>query len=138
MDIESLFAPYEQAVQLAELGFDEPCLKYQWNDKKASLWMLESPRPNALHTQKYWTDGENKCFYTTSIPMFAQAFTWFREKHSIHSYIDCKWKNLGWEYELVDLNKMESISSIGNYGYNKAEEAELACLIKLIEIVKPK
>jgi hypothetical protein len=38
----------------------------------------------------------------------------------------------------VDLNKMEKISCIGNYGYKTPEEAELACLIKLIEIVKTK
>jgi hypothetical protein len=111
------FVPYQQALDLKELGFDEPCLI------------------------KDTEQGEDCVVYyvhSNGRPTFSQAFGWFREKFELHSFIDCKWKNLGWEYELVDLNKMEKISPIGNYGYKTPEEAELACLIKLIEIVKTK
>jgi hypothetical protein len=109
------FVPSEPALILKELGFDEPCLI------------------------KDTDQGEDCAIYyvhSKGRPTFSQAFKWFREKHKIHSFIDCKWKNIGWEYELVDLNKMEKISCIGNYGYKTPEEAELECLKKLIEIVK--
>ena len=120
------FVPYQQSLSLKELGFDEPCFGYY-------------PNCNVLIMSKDKKGCKNTEFVTyKSAPTYSQAFKWFREKFELHSFIDCKWKNLGWEYELVDLNKMEKISPIGNYGYKTPEEAELACLIKLIEIVKTK
>jgi hypothetical protein len=116
------FVPYEEALALKELGFDEICFGYYTS-------------PTGLLLQQP-TGGNGEFVYYA--PLYQQAFRWFREKHEIHSFIDCKWKNLGWEFQLVDLSKMETISSIDRYNYKTYEEAELACLRKLIEIVKEK
>jgi hypothetical protein len=116
-DLQKEFVPYELALRMKALGFDESCF-----------------RLDGLGKVSYAEFG----YGATPIPLYSQAFRWFREKYGIHSFIDCKWKNLGWQYELVDLNKMESISTIGNYGYNTPEEAELVCLEKLIQIVENK
>jgi hypothetical protein len=113
--MEKEFVPYELALKMKALGFDEPCLI------------------------KDTEQGEDCVVYyvhSNGRPTFSQAFRWFREKYELHSFIDCKWKNLGWEFELVDLSKMETISSIDRYNYKTPEEAELACLEKLIEIVE--
>jgi hypothetical protein len=118
--MEKEFVPYEQALELKELGFDEPCFRYYSNGEL----MYSSHTNNSMQRFRY------------AAPLCQQAFRWFREKYGFHSYIDCKWKNIGWEYELVDLNKMETIPTIGKYGYKTPNEAELACLKKLIEIVK--
>jgi hypothetical protein len=124
------FIPYEYALELKELGFDKPCLAFYEEDTNKLV---------TFHTDSYQEVTGHVCLdIQINAPTFSQAFGWFREKFEIHSFIDCKWKNLGWEYELVDLNKMEKISCIGNYGYKTPEEAELACLNKLIEIVKTK
>jgi hypothetical protein len=66
---------------------------------------------------------------TIDCPIYSQAFRWFREKHncdvkiemeSKEFYIGFYWSGVAWV-------------SIGSGTY---EEAELACLKKLIEIVK--
>jgi hypothetical protein len=118
------FVPYEQSLELKELGFDEPCIGNYYYTKELKIYGGDLLKI------------KNSDMGTVTAPLFRQVFKWFREKFELHSFIDCKWKNLGWEYELVDLNKMEKISCIGNYGYKTSEEAELACLIKLIEIAK--
>jgi hypothetical protein len=130
------FIPYEQALELKELGFDEECFGFYTHKGELRRYTNFDGELNDFQTLKNSsiTMGDNWC----AAPTYSQAFRWFREKFEIHSFIDCKWKNLGWEYELVDLNKMEKISCIGNYGYKTPEEAELACLRKLIEIVKTK
>jgi hypothetical protein len=118
------FVPYEQSLELKELGFDEPCIGNYYHTKELKIYGGDLLKI------------KNSDMGTVTAPLFRQVFKWFREKFELHSFIDCKWKNLGWEYELVDLNKMEKISCIGNYGYKTPEEAELECLIKLIEIAK--
>jgi len=32
MSIEKEFVPYKQSLQLKELGFDEPCFTWYWDD----------------------------------------------------------------------------------------------------------
>lgn len=94
------FLPYERAVKLRELGFDEPCLSY-WEDK---------------------------------------AFRWFREKHqldtSINNTVYSKYNDtLSKKYSGV-IDDKSVFTHIGFY--DTYEEAELACLDKLIEIVEIK
>ena len=118
------FVPYQQALELKELGFDEPCFTYYFCNGILS----DTPRESGDdikyqgdckfdNHQNSYLEEDDDC----SAPLFSQAFGWFRERYKLHSFIDCKWKNLGWEYELVDLNKMEKISCIGNYGYKTPE-----------------
>lgn len=110
------FIPYEQALELKKLGFDEPC--FRWYDER---W------GNDLQQDKYNT---NKDLFMTdldcSAPLYQQAFRWFREKYNVHSspkkYDETKW----W----VEWGTWTSPI------FETFEEAELACLIKLIEIVK--
>jgi hypothetical protein len=127
--MEKEFVPYELALKMKQLGFDEPCFgRYDGKGKnKGKIWY---EMPNL---------GQDSIPVGDVLsPLYQQAFRWFREKYELHSFIDCKWKNLGWEFELVDLSKMETISSIDRYNYKTFEEAELACLEKLIEIVEQK
>jgi len=121
--MEKEFVPYELAVKLKELGFDEPCFAY-YNYYIKGV-------PLNMYGSDYNGTGQ-------PAPTWNSAFRWFRDKYNLHSFIDCKWKNLGWEFQLVDLSKMETISSIDRYNYKTYEEAELDCLKKLIEIVEQK
>ena len=111
------FIKYEQALALKELGFDEPCLKY-WNGI------------GEYFDQKDWFNW-NQAEKFVSIPLYQQAFRWFREKHRISPVITC-YSELGnaWKYHIPNEG--------GEQGFYTYEEAELACLIKLIEIVKQK
>ena len=102
------FVPYEQALALKELGFDEPCFGYY---SEGEL-ILNSHTNNHMQRFRY------------SAPTFSQAFRWFREKHNL------KDKYGVFPHHTIMFNYI--------IGGGKEEEAELACLIKLIEIVKNK
>jgi hypothetical protein len=120
------FVPYPLALRMKQLGFDEPCFGF-YDDISKDFYQIHSH-----------ASSNNDVKNITKAPTWQSAFRWFREKYNLHSFNDCKWKNLGWEFQLVDLSKMETISSIDGYNYKTYEDAETACLTKLIEIVEQK
>ena len=116
------FVPYELALELMELGFNEPCLKYQWVDKKTAQWMCFSAKQDkVLCKQKEYIENAN--LYTVSIPLYQQAFMWLYQKTQ------------KWIIPIPNDNKKGEWFGLG-VSYKTYEEAELACLKKLIEIVK--
>jgi hypothetical protein len=124
------FVPYELAVKLKNLGFDEPCIM-QWHYTNDLLFCVD-----VRNYPKYKTNLESKsdslgdCI---SAPTFSQAFRWFRDKYELYSTImfrvSMEDNNEYWDW----LIKGEEVV----YRHFKTyEEAELACLTKLIEIVE--
>ena len=108
------FVPYELAVKLKEIGFDEPCLdKYDPRFEKLSSNM-------ETWSNEYYPEN-----LMTPAPLYQQAFRWFRENHDLN-YVIVKAES--WFYTINGCNTQE--------GFNTYEEAELACLNKLIEIVQ--
>ena len=104
------FVPYELALKLKQLGFDEPCI--------ATHGYLEL----YINTD----DGHLKA------PLFQQAFRWFREDLTCDSWIR---PNL-----VIDGPKIYQFlinDKLDDEWYETYEEAELACLTKLIELVEP-
>lgn len=118
--VEKEFVPYEESLALKELGFDEPCFAI-YVDKQLHI--------NAT----YQNHLEFKGWVAT--PTFSQAFRWFREKYKLKYCIIPLVCEQGYSdlYESRIHQEKHSISRIGNYKIY--EEAELACLRKLIEIV---
>ena len=113
-EMESLFCPYKQSLALKELRFEEPCMR-GW-DKNGKIW--------------YHPDSD----IVLDNPTFSQAFKFFREKYGLH-YIICKNIQMdGYGYrEVVLIPYMEENE---NTIFKTYEEAELECLVKLIDIVK--
>jgi hypothetical protein len=73
-----------------------------------------------------------------TVPLYQQAFKWFRENHNIYniilpSYADNKEVKDRFFYELAIGKKLKQELEY----HNTYEEAELACLKKLIEIAHP-
>ena len=114
--LEKEFVPYQESLELKELGFDEPCFGWYASDKS------------------FYTD--NKITINSGLllaPLKQQAFRWFREKH-------------GWVAEIHGSPQHDHfyanllLQAKGEVGNSKIcdtyEEAELSCLRKLIEIVK--
>ena len=133
------FIPYEEAIALKELGFDELCLAYY---QKSSVIGDDTILPLIIRKEATnWNDNSfsklGVPFY--SAPLYSQAFRWFREKHKWSSYIKST-EYIGhngvkqvWE---VNLKYLPTNSEHKGMVYETYEEAELSCLIKLIEIVK--
>ena len=113
--MEKEFIPYEQAVALKELGFDEPCFK-----------VVEGGPIDIFPYEKL------------DVPLYQQAFSFFREKHDLPSHIAIYWQhdwnNYSYEWNIVENHKQWNVIE----HFKTYEEAELACLNKLIEIVKNK
>ena len=126
------FIPYEEALAMKELGFDEPCVGiYHDNGQKGAFTfgMFQFPKRNSqVNTVSGTFIGEQGCY----APTFSQAFRWFREEHNIDCHIEKDRKNRYWFY--ITVNTLINKSS--KFCYHRYEKAELACLRKLIEIVK--
>ena len=113
--MEKEFIPYEQALALKELGFDEPCIACY--DK---LNMLATYSENLFEHKNYNTSG-----YCVSAPLYQQAFRWFREKYDIFGYCYIPNESGYWGHSFENKAK-----------YDTYKEAELEFLKELIEIVK--
>ena len=123
--MEKEFIPYEEAFALKELGFDEPCFGRFSNEGNLVI----------AHTEKYIiSDGVDRSEFFTQAPTFPQAFRWFREKHSLHSNVKCinTTYNNHFRFEIESNSETLYCRNL----FDTHEEAELACLRKLIEIVK--
>ena len=110
------FVPYDKALKLKELGFDEPCFVLY----KASNSNQLAYAPHGITTNSQLSQGDSN---NIAAPLFQQAFRWFREKYGLN-YVIVKAES--WFYTINGCNTQE--------GFNTYEEAELACLDKLIDL----
>ena len=147
--MEKEFVPYEQALELKELGFDEPCM-YAWcitlehrveYDGKMSLKTDGNPFGQFYKGKSFnrnYIPNKNKI--QCSAPLKQQAFRWFREKHNILANVYSNASGFLFEYHdtIGGTHRYDSdITGPNDAGcWDTYEEAELACLIKLIEIIK--
>jgi hypothetical protein len=135
--LEKDFVPYEEALALKELGFDEPC-----NTCYDKLEMVASYGASAFDYKNYNTSG-----YMVSRPTFSQAFRWFREQYWYTALILCDSFQIVMQLstsKTLDSKTGEYIANYSTQTYHKEEglksydESELACLKQLIEISKNK
>ena len=157
--MEKEFIPYELALELDKLGFNEPCMLAYHPD-------LYLEQEEGTITPEFYEDGitnEELKYITIELneeqrittegfidsytgPTWNQAFRWFREKYNLKGFIgfrpnvkqfDCHVYDMslsGTEYvKQRTLEEFNKDPKVGTY-----EEAELECLKKLIEIVKNK
>ena len=120
------FIPYEEAVALKELGFEEPTMA-SYSDKDRNLEDGEF----------FQSPCDIQYVNVAQAPLYQQAFRWFREKYKIRINTQNEehftaFKRVTPKMEVLSYSRKEVD------GDNHYEVAELACLRKLIEIVKNK
>ena len=124
------FIPYEEALALKELGFDEKCFSHYYRDGDISRKFHLAPITNDC------------ILVECAAPLYQQAFRWFREEHGIwvtfeYDDCDCVESDICWyvgncfRYGIGPLFLTNELGDFKTY-----EQAQLACLKKLIEIVK--
>ncbi len=114
--MEDQFIPYELAVKLKYLGFEEDCLMHYEEDDKRLVFIV-------------------KGLYCDLIaPLWQQAFDWFREKYSLEGYTGlCNFNDMTYGYNITTyIDKSHYLAQGRNY--KSYEEARVACLEKLIEL----
>jgi hypothetical protein len=117
--MEKEFVTYEQALALKELGFDD----ISWFDNQASLYDV-----NGEHTMytNYGVMYSGLSDGYIPAPLKQQVFRWFRDKYDAH----------------IHPRRIMPNVYIAEYGlwasksFDTYEEAENACIDKLIEIAK--
>ena len=126
------FIPYEQALELKELGFDEECLAFYHQNERLEVDSL----------------GIKRNHYRAKIgvlaPLYSQAFRFFRENYTLFSSVNVdqtmepKFCYSISRYEPEQFLDGWDIVVFNSDLYLTYEEAELECLKKLIEIAKTK
>ena len=138
--MEKEFVTYKLALKMKQFGFDEPCFGYYDGNNNFNLtW--KGPRNFSKERfnqpiELWGSKVEEGCFGSplgwTSAPLYQQAFRWFRENYNWTIKVNQVTKN-NWSYTLSNFPNDGTY-----YGdlFKTYEEAELACLEKLIEIVE--
>ena len=126
--MEEQFIPYELAIELRILGFDDYGFAFYWTDTKQLIF--DSPdylgKHNGVHLQA---------------PLWQQAFDWFRKEKGFDSWVvpihyienGKSFKKYTYIIEPVIFDETFSIDGTESENY---EEARIECLKKLIELRK--
>ena len=145
------FVNYDIALEMKQIGFDEPCFAVYENKK----WFLVEVKNEISYESCLKLD-------VFPAPTFSQCFRWFREKYNlVHEISWGKYKGgVSFDYDIFSLvlptddelgneddiyieRPMETYDSLAGKSFRDREsdtfeEAELAAIVKLIEIVKEK
>lgn len=139
--MEKQFIPYNLALELKNLGFDEECLGYY--DGNHNFQYMFNGRPDKFSNRRM---GVSDSIWVgwISAPLYQQVFDWFREKYGLLGFITNS--NI-----LGDITYHLHINSINNYtiGVNCVREinifdikdyyqARQICLERLIELCEKK
>jgi len=123
--MEKKFVSYEMALALKELGFNEPCFTYYYNDSGKLRTNITIDIDNG------WTYFPNKKLITLA-PTFSQAFRFFREKYKLEGAI----YRLNFKWASHVFNIETSTYCFKHELFETYENAEINSLLKLIEIAK--
>jgi hypothetical protein len=127
------FVPQDIAKALKDLGFNEPCLAW---------WFEEGTVSVPTEGRSFWSDW-NVNPKRISAPLIQQAFAWLRKKYQfMHAIEDIEvsasntvgyrfrfvaWKLMNNEFVIVDKSLL---------GYLTYEQAELECIKEIIKYLK--
>ena len=129
--MEEQFIAHKHALALKELGFDEPCLAF-WDGKNTDAFYFNNIRDASGDYVPFQKHDRLKWF---GAPLKSQVFEWFREKYNLVfnfiSYNIVKPAEYHWSITWNDEAKTSGI--VKTY-----EEAESACIDKLIELCHDK
>ena len=122
------FIPYEQALEIKELGFEATPLG---GFKQDAIFYYEKGEIYYDYRPMYSSTAHEGQIIA---PLYQQAFRWFRERgYYTDLFVDDN-KTFGFCITYFSYN--ERIDKPMQRDFNTYEESELACLKKLIEIVK--
>lgn len=127
-EIQKDFVPYEEAVALKELGFDEPCSAF-------FTWKKELKPIKQWDVFNSLKNSEVNTIYCSSVtPTYSQAFRWIRKRCNILAIVSYCDDNSGKFMAVID--KINGYIDYDMNPKNTYEEAELECLKQLIKIIK--
>lgn len=143
--MEKQFVPYELAVKLKELGFDEPCFGiYDGRECKNdgylnTIYYSNPPYRGVKPSEKNIKYPESYLYKTPVLaPLWQQAFDWFRDIKGLPASIGLTIDNKGYTFLITNLGKIPKVDHLtfpDKLDYGTYEQARHACLEKLIELI---
>lgn len=137
--MEKEFVPVELALRMKAIGFDEPCFgHYQQEYHDDGMTELEPSLQMIISKQ------HQHAYQVCTAPLYQQAFKWFRKNYrlsvNIHDCLD-DFEAIITQWALSDHKVVHEFPQRVDISYphnrfDSYEEAELSCLVRLIEIVK--
>ena len=133
--MEKEYVEYDESLGLQEIGFNIPCFAYYITDESINvskkLFRFRGVEEDLRRKNSSFKNLPNM----VCAPLYRQAFGWFREEYKLHSTITSISQE-SWQWHITKPG--EFLGRQYEEDYNTYEEAELACLVKLIDIVKQK
>jgi len=120
--MKELFVPYNLALELKNLGFNEKCLATIDQIEYVHINSTKQPIRGAM------------TYDTIKAPLYEQVLDWFEKQHGLYSIIRIGYGDPKW-YDYLIQNGRESWSE-EEISYNTSREVRIACIEKLIEIAK--
>jgi hypothetical protein len=120
------FIPYQQAVDLESIGFD---IRPDFGNQ-TSLYNKDGRH---LFYTNYGVMGSGLGEGYIYAPTFSEVFRWFREKYNLKPQMTTSWGEWDFYIPESEYNDIPIRESSDSWNY---DDAELACLKKLIEIIK--
>ena len=139
--LEEQFIPLKESFDMKELGFEDDCLAIH------SINLMTENEDWELKIGGVWKNQE--LVGSIKAPMYSQCFDFFRKKYNLYSEINLDSykkpyslkvtiKHLDDTNTFVDKEYYPYSNGIGDIDNKKYEEAEQACIDKLIEVCKNK
>jgi hypothetical protein len=131
------FIPYTQALELKQLGFNEPCWAwYNIPDEDVRYCYSEGRSPITNIQEEWDAKIDGKPVENIGLPTFSQAFKFIREKYNLIGLVEGGYDNGKNIFTYVIWEGFKDI--ITDDYFETPEEAELECLNELIKMVKEK
>jgi hypothetical protein len=118
------FIPYEQSLELKNLGFDDECNAYYYPSQIGIGWDL---------VQSEIPERNSTLVIGVTAPTWMKALLWLHLNYNWNFYIDSLWEG-GYHYYINQLDGEEINDGI--FKYDTYDIAMKACLNKLIQTVK--
>jgi hypothetical protein len=139
-EIKKEFIPYELALRLKTLGYNEPCMVY------FEQGILKRFEPNFLDVQILNSDFNNRLeghhLSSCSAPTWQSVFKWFRERdfhttiESYHCLGNDKPFGLGIDQKINGIWDYVDYSGDGNF--DTYEDAQIKAIESILEIMEKK
>ncbi|MFK8281654.1 hypothetical protein [Capnocytophaga cynodegmi] len=132
--LKDIFVTYDIAVQLKEIGFDEPCIFYYDVFKELMIQTNGTVywhRKESIKIENYNLDVGD-VINLKSAPTWEQVKKWFRGK-GVVGYLFYFENSDTWVFHIKDDNGLKETSDLK---YETYEQAREQLILKLIEIYK--
>jgi hypothetical protein len=129
-EIEKEFVPYQIALDMKSIGFDEPFSPFDTFYYRNG-YLCEANK-NAVKSFNSFNDE------VILAPLYQQCWRWFRKKYGLEGVIQQSEDYIWYKWKISQYNEDGKKYVADWYEYETYEEAELECLKKLIKIVKEK